>query len=237
MFGGDPVKWRRLANAMQLKVLNVMSKKITAEQKARFAEIVAAGNFADLEIIAAEILKENPDPKTAIAALLKMAFKDELNEKSYNEINELGSYKKNKDFDYDDNGRDGGYRPIGDQGKRGYVDRKGTARLFIAKGRVDNMDPRKLVEFIQQETGVEQRHIDDVKILDNFSFFAASFEDAEKILHVFQKQSAGGRSLVSRAKDKDKDQDGERRSGGRDSSGNRESGGRKVGGGKRDDRR
>ncbi|MBK6949634.1 MAG: SusD/RagB family nutrient-binding outer membrane lipoprotein [Haliscomenobacter sp.] len=45
MYGGDPVKWRRLCNAWQLKVLNTMSKKITAEQKARFAEIVAAGNL------------------------------------------------------------------------------------------------------------------------------------------------------------------------------------------------
>ncbi len=45
MYNGDPVKWRRLCNAWQLKVLNTMSKKITAEQKARFAEIVAAGNL------------------------------------------------------------------------------------------------------------------------------------------------------------------------------------------------
>lgn len=45
MFNGDPVKWRRLANSMQLKVLQTMSKKITAEQKARFAAIVAAGNL------------------------------------------------------------------------------------------------------------------------------------------------------------------------------------------------
>jgi ATP-dependent RNA helicase DeaD len=95
-----------------------------------------------------------------------------------------------------------GHRPIGDQGKRSYVDRKGTARLFIAKGRSDNMDPRRLVDFIQRETGVDQRHIDDVKMFDNFSFFAVPFEDAEKVLHVFQKQSGGKRSLVTRAKEK-----------------------------------
>lgn len=45
MYDGNPAKWRRLSNAMQLRVLNVMSKKITAEQKARFAEIVASGNL------------------------------------------------------------------------------------------------------------------------------------------------------------------------------------------------
>ncbi len=168
--------------------------------KTSLTDIIALGNFADLEPIAAEILAEASDPKIAISALLKLAFKDELNEKNYNEINDLGSYKKNKDFAYDDRGMNG-FRPIGNQ-ERSYVDRKGTARLFIAKGRHDNMDPRGLVDFIQRETGVDQRRIDDVKIFDAFSFFAVPFEDAEKVLQVFQKQSGGKRSLVTRAKEK-----------------------------------
>jgi hypothetical protein len=45
MYNGDPVKWRRLCNFAQLKILNALTKKITPEQKARFAEIVAAGNL------------------------------------------------------------------------------------------------------------------------------------------------------------------------------------------------
>ena len=45
MMGGDVVKWRQLCNAMQLKILQTLSKKITPEQKARFAEIVAADNL------------------------------------------------------------------------------------------------------------------------------------------------------------------------------------------------
>lgn len=45
MYGGDPVKWRRLCNAYQLKVIQTISKKATSAQKARFAEIVAAGNL------------------------------------------------------------------------------------------------------------------------------------------------------------------------------------------------
>ncbi len=40
MLGGNAEKWQKLCNAMQLKVLQTMSKKITPEQKARFAEIV-----------------------------------------------------------------------------------------------------------------------------------------------------------------------------------------------------
>ncbi|MCC7400814.1 MAG: SusD/RagB family nutrient-binding outer membrane lipoprotein [Chitinophagaceae bacterium] len=45
MYNGDPVKWRHLCNAMQLKVLQVFGKKITNDQKARFAAIVSAGNL------------------------------------------------------------------------------------------------------------------------------------------------------------------------------------------------
>lgn len=45
MYSGNVVKWRRLCNAMQLKVLQTMSKKATAANKARFAEIVNAGNL------------------------------------------------------------------------------------------------------------------------------------------------------------------------------------------------
>lgn len=45
MYGGDAAKWRKLCNAMQLKVLQTISKHITSEQKARFAAIVSAGNL------------------------------------------------------------------------------------------------------------------------------------------------------------------------------------------------
>ena len=45
MYNGNPVKWRRLSNAMQLKVIQTLSKKITPELKARFAAIVSAGNL------------------------------------------------------------------------------------------------------------------------------------------------------------------------------------------------
>ncbi len=51
MFGGDVTKWRKLCNAMQLKVIQTMSKKATAEQKARFAAIVTANN----------LMTDNPD--------------------------------------------------------------------------------------------------------------------------------------------------------------------------------
>jgi ATP-dependent RNA helicase DeaD len=196
---------QKIANAKitKQKVPNVSEVIESKKQRIKIAlqEIINSGDFNNLENIAGEILEENKDPKIVLSAVLKLAFKDELNVKNYSEINDISAFKKNKDFHYDDRGMSG-YRPIGDQDQRGYVDRKGTARLFIAKGRNDNMDPRKLVEFIERETGVSQRQIDDVKVMDSFSFFAVPFESAEKVLNIFQKQSGGNKSLVSRAKKK-----------------------------------
>ena len=196
---------QRIANTKitKQKVPNVSDVIDSKKQRIKNAisEILTSQDFSDLNSIAKEILQENGDPQNTIAALLKLAFKDELSEKNYNEIHDIGSYKKNKDFYYDDHGLTG-YRPIGDQGKRSYVDRKGTARLFIAKGKADNFDTHKLLDFIEKTTGLSKRNIDDVKVMDSFSFFAVPYEEAEKVLKIFQQKSGGKKSLVSRAKAK-----------------------------------
>ncbi len=196
---------QKMANAQITKQTVPNVKEIIESKKQRIAASIAKtiedGGFSDLEAVAAEILANNPDPKVTLAALLKIAFKDELNESNYNKI---GDASKKRDYNsYDDRGMNSGSNSIGERGKRSYVDSKGTARMFIARGRNDGMEPKQLVEFIQKETGVDQRKIDDVKVFDSFSFFAVPFQDAENIMHYFQKSAGGGkRSLVSRAKDK-----------------------------------
>jgi ATP-dependent RNA helicase DeaD len=55
---------------------------------------------------------------------------------------------------------------------------------------------------IQKEAGVSPRDIDDVRVMEEFSFVTVPFADAEVILHIFSKQKSNGRSLVSKAKDK-----------------------------------
>jgi len=47
MLDGNVAKWQKLSNAMQLKVLQTMSKKITADQITRFAAIVNSGNLME----------------------------------------------------------------------------------------------------------------------------------------------------------------------------------------------
>lgn len=186
--------------------------------KSDLAEIIDNGHFADLEEIAAEILQENSDPKIAVAALLKMAFKDQLNAENYKEIEEVSRGNKGERGDrgnrFDRGGRSSDRRGGGERRGFGGRDRdfgggrdrdsdngSGT-RIFIAKGRNAGMDPRALANFIQHETGVAQSRIDNIKMFDDFAFFNASPRDADAVIDAFRKKSGSGRSLVSKAKEK-----------------------------------
>jgi ATP-dependent RNA helicase DeaD len=84
-----------------------------------------------------------------------------------------------------------------------YPQIKGKTRLFVAKGKKDDMSKRKLVEFIKNKAGVQDRNIDDVQVFDNYSFITVPFREAEKILFHFKQKKNGRRSVVElAAKDK-----------------------------------
>lgn len=120
----------------------------------------------------AQELLDKREPEQVIAALLKHSYRDELSGKGYSEIREIS------------------------------VDKAGTARLFVALGKVDTLTRSKLVKLIKQKADIEESKIIDVKIFDNFSFITVPFEDAEIILHVFKKEGKGKRPIVVRAKKK-----------------------------------
>ena len=166
---------KKVANAdiekQQIPNVKEVIKSKKEKIKSSVTKIIESGHFEDLNEIAGEILEGN-DAKTAIAALLKYAFKDKLTESNYSEISSYGD--------------------------RSRVDRKGTARLFVAKGKKDGMSKDGLAKFIEKQSGVNSHHINDIKILDSFSFVAVPFKDAETIIESFKKGK--GRSLVSKAK-------------------------------------
>lgn len=138
----------------------------------------------------AEDIATSYDPKTAIAALLKLAFKSDLDVSAYSEIRKFS------------------------------VDRKGTARIFIAMGKKDGYTPRSIVDMVQQESGLSGSKINDVKVLDEFSFVSIPYEEAERVTHSLNKLSPG-RPVAEIAKDRSEDgsasrggRGGERRGGG-----------------------
>ncbi len=123
-------------------------------------ESVESGLFVEYFPMAEEVLKDC-DPVTALAATLKLSFKNDLDVSSYNEI-------------------------------RGFsVDTKGTARIFIALGSKDGYTLRTLIKMVQDVTGLSASKINDVKVLEEFSFITVPFESAEQITRSLNTLSKG----------------------------------------------
>ncbi|MBI9097860.1 MAG: DEAD/DEAH box helicase [Spirochaetaceae bacterium] len=122
----------------------------------------------------AKTLLEQGNPEQVVASLLKYSFKQDLDESQYKEIKNI---KMNRD------------------GSR--------TRLFVAKGRKDNMSARDVVSLIKEKTGIPDSRIDDVQVFEMFSFITVSFDDAEHIIDVFRKAGRGHRPMVEKAKPSD----------------------------------
>ncbi len=116
-------------------------------------------------------LLESYTPEVALSALLRLAFKNELSESSYPEIRSIN------------------------------VDRKGKARIFIAVGARDGFDPRKLVKLLKRECGLTDHNIDDIKVMEDFSFATVPFDQANKVVRALNMLSKG-RPIAEIAKDK-----------------------------------
>ncbi|MEG0655846.1 MAG: DEAD/DEAH box helicase [Mucinivorans sp.] len=137
------------------------------------SELIVESSYDEYLPMADEILTENPDPRVALAAVLRLAFKNELTETSYPEVRRID------------------------------VDRRGKARLFIALGKADGYRPKMIVDLLKNECGIPDQKIDDVRCLDDFSFASIPFQDAEVAIKRLNSLHKGDRPLVSLAKEED----------------------------------
>lgn len=119
-------------------------------------------------------LMELNDPESVICALLKNAYHEELEAKNYSKI------------------------------RKPQLEGNGKTRLFIALGKQDGMNIKKLIAFIQNEVKIESRLIRDIKVLDSFSFVTLPFKEAEMVLGAFKKKKKGRKSIVEKANAKRK---------------------------------
>lgn len=139
--------------------------------KIELAEIIKKGSYNEYLGMAEDLLETN-SPEVALASLLRLSFKAQLDIKNYSEVR---TFK---------------------------VDASGTSRLFVALGRKDGMTPRKLSDFIRKEVKIPDNKIDDISVHDDFSFITVPFEDAETILNAFSSRKSGGKPLITKAKPK-----------------------------------
>ncbi|MEG1608126.1 MAG: DEAD/DEAH box helicase [Mucinivorans sp.] len=156
-------------------IVEMKKVKITED----LTEIITEESYKDYTKMATEIL-ENNTPEIALASLLRLAFKSELEESSYPEIRRID------------------------------VDRRGTARLFIALGKNDGYRPKMIVELLNEKCGIPEQKIDDVKCMDDFSFATIPYHDAEQAIHKLnsiKKLSSDDRPLVTLAKEDNKRSD------------------------------
>lgn len=134
-------------------------RDIIAVKKSRIlkkVESIAQSEMPEEFLTMAREILAELSPEQSMAALLKYAFQGELSPENYNEIRDVSPSIK------------------------------GKTRLFIGRGKKDRMTKRKLVEFIKKNAKVEDRKIDDVQVLDTYSFITVPFKEAEKILKSFR---------------------------------------------------
>ena len=122
-----------------------------AKIKDDLQEIVTEEAYGDYADIAAELL-EAYAPEVALGALLRLAFRSELDQSNYPEIRSFS------------------------------VDRKGKARLFLALGGRDGYTARKIVDMLKRKCGLRDKNIDDVRIFENYSLVSVPFSDAEAVV-------------------------------------------------------
>ena len=125
----------------------------------------------------AKKLLEGHNPTDILAIVLNYCFDEELNAGSYAVVNEI--------------------EPKSDDRR---MVQQGKARLFVALGKKDGYNPKKLVNLIVRKVSIKPGQIKDIQVLDTFSFITVPFRKAEKILSGFQQKNQ--KPLITRAKKK-----------------------------------
>lgn len=176
-----PEEYRRLIFIKRVIRTNIRKEKIPsvdsiihAKKKRIKNEVNEIAKSGKFEEYSA-FAKEMLEGKSAekvLAAFMKYSLEGELDAASYRSIRDVS------------------------------VDRKGVARLFVARGRVDNVSPKALIKMIQDVVDIESWRIKDIRIFDKFSFITVPFEDAEIILQAFKKIKTSRKPIVERAREK-----------------------------------
>ncbi|MDP8216210.1 MAG: DEAD/DEAH box helicase [Candidatus Kaelpia imicola] len=143
--------------------------------KTQLESVVMSGIKDEYLNISRDLL-ENNNPEDLLAALLEVSFKDELDEKRYVEIGDVA-----------------------------FVDKKGKTRLFVGKGRQDGFNAKKLAKIIRERCNISDNRIQDIQILDGFSFITLPFNEAEKVLAYFKRGKNRSEIFIEKAKKRKKE--------------------------------
>lgn len=150
-----------------------VSELISMKKERIRAELQAiVATEPELEFLGmAQELLEQSKPRETLAALLQYMFQEELDASNYKEINDAS-----------------------------VMDRKGKTRLFVAQGRKDGLTPKRLLSFLDANCHIPSRKVWDIQIMDTFSFVSLPFQEAEKVLSMFNRRGKEGTLVFTKAK-------------------------------------
>ncbi len=181
-----PSEYRRLMFIQRIAKTEIKKAKlpkvkdiINAKKKKIYDDLAAIleGDEVNTEYYNwAKTLLENNKPTDILASILNYCFEDELNPDAYGEIKEVAASR----------GRQ--------------LESHGTTRLFVALGKKDKLNPKKLVKLITGRVHIKSRQIGDIQVMENFSFVTVPFDKAEKIVTSFKER--GQRPLFTHANKK-----------------------------------
>jgi ATP-dependent RNA helicase DeaD len=157
-------------------VSDIIGRKISILQD-ELKEIIDLNAHQDYISTALQLVEDN-DPLNVLAAMLKYALEDELDEKKYKDIKEFSKTNMEKD--------------------------RGAVRLFVSFGKKDGITPRKLLKLINNETRIPAAKISGIKIMDSYSFLSAPLEEAEIIVNAFKTKKSGKKPVIEMADDSNK---------------------------------
>ena len=190
-------------------VQEVINSKLDHLKTAITGSIEAGG--LEKYLVTAEEMLAFSTPEDVVAALLKQLLADTIDESNFGMISEV--VPGGRDFERRGGGGFGGSGRFGrdrdrdgsgDRSRRSFSgntggNREGGERLFIALGKLDNLTPRTLVDLIHEKSGVPGRFINEVKVMEKFSFVSVSDRDADRIIGALNKDSKGNRTIAERS--------------------------------------
>lgn len=118
----------------------------------------------------ASMLSSEFEVNTLVKGVLKYFLKDSLSQDVYGDIKDVS------------------------------IDKQGKTRLFVAKGRKDGYNVKKIIDLIQSEVDIQSFKIKDIRIFDDFSFVSMPFEEAEMLVFSLGKKSKNKKPIITHAK-------------------------------------
>ncbi|MGI6432768.1 MAG: DEAD/DEAH box helicase [Sphaerochaetaceae bacterium] len=159
---------------------------ISAKKEAIYQMVNAEQNTQYVSF--AHQISAQSDPHVIISTLIDKLWGSQLNPTSYRTIEQRSQ------------------RPQLDRGPKEKTHSNQPVRLFIAKGRVHGMTKRLLVDYLKEHAELEDYQIDEVEVMQEFSFVTVPAQKAEHVLLSFSVGSTTEKPLVTRARSDRKQQ-------------------------------